>query len=271
MRELISFTIYGFAIISNFLFIYFCPPGQAKIFLSLYAASSLVFSLLSLTFYTTYRKLTLDYIIFIGIALALAADFIISDSRYILYILSAAVLIIVDFSCAQSERRTLVDSARLGIFASAAFLLYSFEAALVARSVWLLTCHLIAIRFKNYPADIKFTFPEYGKLLYSGTTCIFYFGPLMLVPILELENEKILYISYAIMGNLVLKYQDYSMKKYISGTSFSDLLSRSFLLGLSAIFVALVSFQFDERFVVFLLPIVTLVYCDRIMKNVEWR
>ena len=271
MKEITSFSIYGFAIVSNFLLIYFCPTADAPVFLATYATGGLLFSLFATIFYTGLRNQRFDHFLNILFVAAMLVYFLNPDFETLLYATAAATLIFSDYSCAQSDEERLITVSRLGSALSAFLLFHSFDAALIGRTIWLTLSYFGSIKFKSYPESSNRVKLVPGKIAYSGTTCILYFGPLMLVPILNLANPKILYIAYAIVGNVLLKYQDFSIKKNISGKGHAEFLSKPLLLGFTTIFIALPSILWEPYFAVFLPAAIGIIYSDRIMKNVEWR
>lgn len=263
--------VFALFVASNFVFIFLSPNEDAALFLQTYALSSLICSFLATSIYFSIRKRNLDTII-IGtqITLMISAELISSDyiSDIILYTLSASSMILAEFSISQTQNIKFLHIQRIGAAVSAVFLIYDFEAALVTRTMWFLVCFIYSIKIKAYNINSTFRIDN-AMVFYSAVTCALYFGMLSITPEIFEENAKEVYILYSIVGNIVLKYQDYHLKNYIIRAQYYSMPNMGII---SAIFFIafLIALASGSNISIPLLALNGLILAGGVLRHARW-
>lgn len=263
--------VFALFVASNFVFIFVSPNEDAALFLQTYALSSLICSFLATSIYFSIRRRNLDTIIVgVQITLMISAEFINSNyiSDIILYTISASSMILAEFSISQTQNIKILHIQRMGAAASAVLLIYDFETALATRTVWFLVCFIYSIKIKKY--IIKSTFQiDRAMVIYSAVTCALYFGMLSITPKIFEENAKEVYILYSIIGNIILKYQDYHLKNYIIRAQHYDMPNMGII---SAIFFVtfLITLASGSIISIPLLALNGLILAGGVLRHARW-
>lgn len=270
MSQIGQLAIYALWVASSFAFIAFVPADSAVLFLATYATGSLMVSLFSILVYTSWRNRSLDLLVVAVSILSIVGVFlgVVTPA----YWMAAVALNIADFSISQAGRPKAVMVSRLLAGLCALFLIIDFALALYIRLAVCAATIGWSMLHKQYSGH-EIIRIDNQKMLLTVLTCTFYYGPLIISPYFAEKNTKIVYIAYSIMGSVILKMHDFTIKGRVAGADLikpNDSQIYYAICAISGIVFFTAMFLLNPWYCFLLSPILVLIASIRIVNNVSW-
>jgi hypothetical protein len=271
MTRFLAPVVYLGYVAGGFLTVVICPPELTHRFLVYYPLASLAFGIPFTTFFTGHRSRLVD----VAIGTAALVVGVLAGTGLLpgpaLYVALAGALIASDYAAAQTESQSFLTASRALVVLSAPLLLVDFHLALAVRLAMAALSCLAASFFKNYQKRPTDSTGIRSKAAYAIGTNVVYFSTLASIPLLLAQDVKLAYVTFAIIGNIVLRMFDYEIKQRMSN---ENIMSRnSFALVTVALLVMIGTVALVRASPMLLLlavPTLLLYGMRRLIENATW-